>query len=181
VTEKNYLLIDACVLINLVAIGMMEEILKSVVYESYICTIVRNETIFLRDETDPTELVSIDINLHVDNGLLKICDLETDSEQVLFVNLAARLDDGEAMSLAIALSRHWELATDDKKARRIFRENETKGQELESTSSLIRKWAETEKIGEQKVKEVLSGIEKSARYSPSKSDGNYQWWIDSVS
>ena len=179
--NHNNLIIDACVLINLLASGMIEQILMTTSQESNICVIVRNESIFLRNEADLTEMIPIDIQPHIDNGLIKICDLETDEEQELFVNLAAKLDDGEAMSIAISISREWDVATDDKKARRIFLENAQKQQKLASTSSLIKEWAETESISEQKIKEILSKIETSARFQPARSDENYQWWIEVLS
>ena len=66
---------------------------------------------------------SVDIDDLISRDVIQICNCDNAEEQELFVNLAASLDDGEAMSLAIALSRNWHLATDDKKARRIFKEN----------------------------------------------------------
>lgn len=177
-TNRNNLIIDACVLINLLASGVIEQILRIAAQDLNICILVRNESIFLRNEADLTELIPIDIQPYIDNGLINICDLETDEEQELFVNLAAKLDDGEAMSIAIALSRSWDVATDDKKARRIFLENVQTNQELTSTSSLIRQWVETENISENEVKSILLKIEKSARFYPAGSDANYQWWTD---
>lgn len=177
-TNRNNLIIDACVLINLLASGVIEQILRIAAQDLNICVLVRNESIFLRNEADLTELIPIDIQPYIDNGLINICDLETDEEQELFVNLAAKLDDGEAMSIAIALSRNWDVATDDKKARRIFLENVQTNQELTSTSSLIRQWVETENISENEVKSILLKIEKSARFYPADSDANYQWWTD---
>jgi predicted nucleic acid-binding protein len=180
VAIHNNLIIDACVLINLLASGMIEQILRTASLESNICVIVRNESIFLRNEADITEIVPLDIQPYIDNELIKICDLETVEEQELFVNIAAKLDDGEAMSIAIAISRKWDIATDDKKARRIFLENVQKEQKLTSTSSLIKEWAEAENISEQEIKELLSKIETSARFHPARSDANYQWWVDNL-
>lgn len=177
--HKN-LIIDACVLINILASGMIERILKIASQEANICVLVQNESIFLRNEADLTESIPIDIQPYIDSKLIKICGLETDKEQELFVNLAAKLDDGEAMSLAIALSREWDVATDDKKARRIFLENAQKEQKLASTSLLIKDWAEAENISEREIKNILSKIEKSARFHPAGSDANYQWWIDNL-
>lgn len=178
--NRHHLIIDACVLINLLASGMLERILRIAARQSSVCVLVRSESIFLRNETDPAELISIDIQPHVDDGLIEIHDLETDAERELFVNLAASLDDGEAMSLALALSRNWHVATDDKKARRIFLENTSAGQELVSTSLLIEQWAEAENIGQAEIKSVLTRIEKSARFQPAGADANYQWWLDNA-
>ena len=81
----------------------------------------------------------------------------------MFVNLAARLDDGAAMNLTIAFSRSWGIATDDPKTRKIC--DEIVGgdnQLLFSTSDLIRNWIKKEKIKDEIVKTVLSAIEKKA-------------------
>ena len=46
--------------------------------------------------------------------------LETPSEEASFVELAAVLDDGEAVTGAIALNRGHLVAIDDRKARRVL-------------------------------------------------------------
>jgi predicted nucleic acid-binding protein len=174
--NRDYLIIDACVLLNLLATGVIEKILKVAAYESMICVLVRRESLYLRNETDVNEMVSIDLQLFIDKGIIKLCDLKTEGEQQLFVNLAAKLDDGEAMSLGIALSRNWHLATDDKKARKIFIENAQNKQQLTSTSDLIKKWVETESIDDKETKSILTKVEIIAHYRPASTDANFQWW-----
>jgi predicted nucleic acid-binding protein len=44
---------------------------------------------------------------------------ESPEEDALFVQFAAKIDDGEAMTLALCVSRGYAFATDDRKARRI--------------------------------------------------------------
>ncbi|HLB77136.1 MAG TPA: hypothetical protein VJO72_08900, partial [Candidatus Dormibacteraeota bacterium] len=53
------------------------------------------------------------------SGRVKIASLDSPLEEELYVQSAADLDDGEAMSLAICRARGYALATDDRKARRI--------------------------------------------------------------
>lgn len=174
--QRDYLIIDACVLLNIIATGIVQEILNVVAQNSTICILVKDESLYLRNEEDISELESIDIDDLVNQNIIQICDCETINEQQLFVNLAATLDDGEAMSLAIALSRNWHLATDDKKARRIFTENSQDNQLLISTSDLIKEWVECENIDDLTIKSILLKVERKASFRPSKSDINLQWW-----
>jgi predicted nucleic acid-binding protein len=174
--NRNYLTLDACVLLNLLTTGVIEKILKVAAQEAMICVLVRKESLYLRNENDINEIVSVDLQPLIEKGIISLCDLETDDEQQMFVNLAAKLDDGEAMSLAIALSRNWHLATDDKKARKIFIENAPNEQLLTSTSDLIKRWTETADIDDEEIKSILTKIEIMAHYRPSVSDANFQWW-----
>jgi predicted nucleic acid-binding protein len=179
--QRDYLIIDACVLINLIATGLLKEILRLIAQNSVICVLVKGESLYLRNEDDINELESIDIDNLVNQEIIQISDCETDDEQLLFVNLAANLDDGEAMSVAIALSRNWHLATDDKKARRIFTENSQDKQLLVSTTDLIKEWVENEDIDDLTLKSILLKVERKASFRPSKSDINLQWWNDILS
>lgn len=181
VNQRDYLIIDACILLNLIATGMIREILSVIAQNSMVCVLVKNESLYLRKEDDINENESVDIDELINQGVIQICDCETIDEQELFVNLAASLDDGEAMSLAIALSRNWQLATDNKKARRIFRENNSNNDFLISTTDLIKSWAESEPISDEIIKSILIKIERKASFRPPKSDPNLQWWNDILS
>ena len=179
--QRNYLIIDACVLLNLIATEIIDEILTVIAQNSMICVLVKNESLYLRKEADINENESVDIDDLVNQGIIQICDCEDADEQELFVNLAASLDDGEAMSLAIALSRNWHLATDDKKARRIFKENNSNDDFLISTTDFIKAWAENENIADSMIKPILLKVERKASFRPPKSDINLQWWNDILS
>jgi predicted nucleic acid-binding protein len=181
VNQRYYLIIDACVLLNLIATEMIQEILSVIAQNSVICVLVKNESLYLRKEEDVNENESIELELLIENGVISLCDLESNNEEQLFVNFAAVLDDGEAMSLAIALSRNWHLATDDKKARRIFIENNPNSGRPISTSDLIKEWAESENIDYLSLKPTLLKVERKASFRPPKSDLNLQWWNDIIS
>ena len=154
----------------------MQKILSIIAQNSMICVLVKDESLYLRKEDDINENESVNIDELINQGVIQICDCETIEEQEFFVNLAAILDDGEAMSLAIALSRNWHLATDDKKARRIFKENNSNNNFLISTTDLIKTWAESEKIDADIIKSILLKVERKASFRPPKSDPNLQWW-----
>jgi hypothetical protein len=83
---------------------------------------VKNESVYLRatDSSAPPEEVKLD--RFVESSFLTVYELSGDTEKGLYVDYAAELDDGEAMSLALVHSRGLTLASDDRKARRIFME-----------------------------------------------------------
>lgn len=170
-------ILDACVLINLLASNETEGILRAAARESFICTAVEGESIYLRTDDASAPIERIDIRPLIDAELLTICGVEDDAEVELYVDYASVLSDGEAMSLAIALSRNLVLVTDEKKARRLFLEAAEEPMRLASTSSLMRNWAK-ENISATRIKEALSNIERRSRYQPPPTDENYQWWLD---
>jgi hypothetical protein len=73
------------------------------------------------------------------------------------------------------------LATDDKKARRIFKENNSNNDFLISTTDLIKVWAESENIADDIIKSILLKVERKASFRPPKSDINLIWWNDILS
>jgi predicted nucleic acid-binding protein len=179
VTSPRAQILDACVLINLLASGELEGILRAAARDSLICTAVKRESIYLRTEDPKVPLEPIELNPLIDSGLLTVCQIEGAQEAELYVDYASVLDDGEAMSLAIALSHGFILATDERKARRLFLDFKPDTQQLTSTSELLRRWAEAETISRERLKAALLNIEKRARYQPASTDPNYQWWLDS--
>src|SRR6266540_3934446 len=134
-------IVDACCIINLYAAGNMLALLPALGGEWHVPVLVTTEALYVRkpDPEDAARLVkeAIDLKPALDAGILRTCDAATDAETALFVELAVALDDGEAMCLAIAQSRGWTLATDDRKARRIAAE---RGVPLISTPELLKQW-----------------------------------------
>jgi len=139
--------------------------------------VVEKESFYLRPDDPQEELFdSIKLDPLISSGILTICDVEGTHEATLYVDYAGQLDDGEAMSLAIAESRGYSLATDDRKARRIFLEAVGDSKKLISTSDLVRNWAETQSISAARVKAVLNGIRSRANFFPPRKDPNNTWW-----
>jgi predicted nucleic acid-binding protein len=172
-------IIDTCVLINLLASGGIEKILRCAANKSLICSAVEAESLFLRtdDPQKPRELIQL--APLIETNLLTTCRMENAEEEELYVNYAAALDDGEAMSIALALARGGSLATDDRKARRLFTEAVGDPDRLISTSDLVRRWFETEKITPEWLEATLQRIEFRAGYQPSPSDSGFNWWMRS--
>jgi hypothetical protein len=172
-------IIDACCLINLYASGKEESILRAC-GGFWIPDHVRSEALRIRqvDEDDPTRLVSREIELEnaIKAGYIRECQLEGQEELDAFVRFAMQLDDGEASCLAVAESRGWTVATDDRKARRIASEN---GILLISTPEIVRRWIDTTSPDEATVVELLKRIERFARFRPRRADPLHDWWVAS--
>ena len=67
---RQILLIDTCVLINLLASDEISQILQVAAKQSFICAIVKSESIYLRS-TEPEEgLVAVDLQPFIDGKLL---------------------------------------------------------------------------------------------------------------
>ena len=171
-------IVDTCVLINLLASGRIEEILQATSKAHVICPIVAAELIYLRSDDPRNPRERVDLDPLIASGTLRICDIQGETEELLYVNYASLLDDGEAMSLALAISRGFHLATDERKARRLFLAASNDPKRLVSTSELIRGWAEAEGIERRQVREILDLIYSRARYHPPPADVNYRWWFD---
>jgi predicted nucleic acid-binding protein len=178
VTSSHSQILDACVLINLLASGEVEGILRAANQDSMICSAVESESIYLRTEDPKVPLEPIDLQPLIASGLLTVCYIEGAQEAEYYVDYASALDDGEAMSLAIALSRGFTLATDERKARRLFLDEGSDPLRLTSTPELLRRWAAAE-ISSDRLKAALLSIERRARYQPPTTDPDYHWWLDS--
>lgn len=173
------ILLDTCALINLLASSEIESILSASASEIMICAAVEKESLYLRsDDPNDTSLAPIQIDGFMRAGVFSICDIDGGAEETLYVDYASQLDDGEAMSLAIANARDYRLATDDRKARRIYLESVRAKNRLISTSDLIRRWAERKAVSAIRLKSVLLSIQRRANFVPTRSDANFAWWRD---
>ena len=118
-------IVDSCCVINLYAAGDLPAILPTLGRKLHVPDKVLEETMYVHErEGGPgaaeAKVVrrAVDLAAALGAGLLHRCDLAGEDELALFVRLAAVLDDGEAACLAVAKSRGWTLATDDRKGRR---------------------------------------------------------------
>jgi len=142
---------------------------------------VVQETLYIRkpDEEDESRLVEalIDLTPMVTDGLIDLCDLQDQTEIELFVQLATTLDDGEATSMAIAKTRGWGLASDDRKARRLAGQL---GINVVTTAELVKAWSESTNATDDDVVQVFQNIQTYARFLPHKTMPLHQWWVDTI-
>jgi len=170
------ILLDACVLLNLCATDRLEEIGRSVPGGFSVCTVVHEETLFLREPTDPAQpLKAVVLDPFFAQGVLQRLSLAA-QEETLFVNIAAELDEGEAMSMAIALHRNLDLATDDRKAIKVYAAYGGDAGKLWTTPTLLKTWADAAAPAETELVRVTCAIRDRARYLPPASHPLYGWW-----
>jgi len=173
-------IVDACCLINLYGSKRPYDILEAL-GGLHLTPQVRRESLGIRtnDPDNPQQMrhEAIDLEQAIKRKLLSVCEI-SNSEFESMVRYARELDDGEASSLAVAQSRGWRLATDDKKARRIAAAN---GVQVLSTSELIQQWAIKTKASDNDIAIVLSAIQRHARFLPSAKDPLVKWWRDLIS
>ncbi len=169
--------VDACCLINLLAAGKILVPATNLQISFHVPTTVAQESVYLLqpDKDQPEKLVRTEINLTelAQDGRIHYCDVEGSYEGELFVQFAVKLDDGEAACLAIAKSRSWSVASDDRIARRLALEHNVP---IVGTPELVKHWADAHSATDQDVAEVISQIEKFAKYVPRANVPEATWW-----
>lgn len=171
---KPIVLQDACVLLNLLATGRFEELCEELDFEFVIARAAAGEALFLREVSSETK-VAVDLATFVDKKLLSVVDVETDEERQRYIAFATELDDGEAMSLALAECRHIALATDDRKAIRLISEQKLKIN-IWSTVRLLQEWQKKSAIAKSEMRQVLVAIRDRARFIPKRPPEDAAWW-----
>jgi hypothetical protein len=174
--------IDACCLIDLLASGHAEAILRAAGFDWHLPSAVQGEVQFTR-QYDPTQAgqflkVAVDLSPLIASGLLQVCGPVDQNEQDRFIHYAAQFrSDGEAMCIALAETRGWVLATDDRKASRVAQQA---GLAVVSCPELVKRWADTTKPAQPTVHKVLQDIQVLAQFKPNPFLPFYQWWVDEL-
>jgi hypothetical protein len=176
VSSYDSLILDACCAINLFATNHAGPILRSVG-----CPIVVARYVAEREMLSLAALpLSGDETL--DERLARhataIIDLQEEEEEHFFA-LAAQMDDGEAITAAIAISRHWAIATDERKVGLILNRIAPTIRVV-TTPELVKHWAEQSAVDGILLHSVLADIEAKARFYPWKAHPLYEWWRSSV-
>lgn len=179
VFTHDAVILDACCLINLYASGHMKSILESLKVSLFIAEYVYTEELaFLKSGFDDDE-VQVSEQSHLDSliqaGIISTISLESEIEQNLFVNLAAGIDDGEATTAAIAITRNWALGTDDRRAMTYLRQR-TITLPFVSTLEVIKFWAEVTMQSTNTIQSALTNVRVRGRYKPKSSHPLYVWW-----
>lgn len=175
------IILDACCLLNLYATDRLREIAAALPHRLAVADYVfEEETHYIRIP-DPAggleDRVPIDISPLVDEGLITVARLEASEEESLFVYLAASIDDGEAVTGALAIWRGYVVATDDRKARRVLSEY-SPAVRMVSTLELVKSWSETASVSDSELRYTLDAIRFRASYLPSGRNPLYGWWRD---
>ena len=178
------LVLDASCLLNLYATGRLREIALAVGGQIEVADYVLEREAIYTWQTDSTgtreEAVPVDLTPLVEEGIIRVVRLEHSGEQETFVALAALVDDGEAATAALALHRGCAVATDDRKARRVFGEF-MPDVPLVSTLDLMKLWADESQIHRDELRVAMDAMRHSASYAPSSRDPLFEWWASIMS
>jgi hypothetical protein len=174
--------IDACCLIDLLASGHAEAILKACGYSWHLPVAVQSEVRYIRrpdpDHADKIVLVEVDLNPFLKSGALSLCQPDNDQEMDRFTQYATQFrSDGEAMCVALAESRDWTIATDDRKAIRIAQQA---GLHVVSCPQMVKKWTDLTNPSTAILARALKDIEIFAQFRPNPPLPEYQWWVENV-
>jgi len=173
-------ILDGCTLLNLYASRRIAEILGTMSRPCAVADYVRDqEALWVgRCKSGPAaERERVDVGPLVASGLVEVLTLKGDEEMAHFLTLvsSSRIDDGEAMSGALAHARGLAVATDDRAALKVF------GRHLPpiptcSTASLVRHWAECAAVDAALLARALVDIRERATFEPGPRDPLQPWW-----
>ncbi len=175
---RTAVLLDACVAINLAATDLLHPIAEALDVTFILTRQAGAEVGHLRDIVNG-ELVStpIDLGQHTSEGTLQIIDLAP-PEYPLYLELATSVDDGEAATIAAAAQRNLQLATDDRKARRLCAERHIP--EPLRTLALMHTYADAAALDPVHVRAILIKIRDRASFQPPRADPDHKWWTDHI-
>lgn len=192
-SHSGLVLLDACCLINLFATGRAPEILEALPYGFAVARYVATEEVLeigtdRRAEEDAErnrESVNPLIAELIEMGALAELDVSSADEERELVRFAARLDDGEAHTLALAVTRGARVATDDKKAIRVFQEAVRAGSAPVKpedvclrTSELVFGWADVKGVAEAELARTVRAVAYRASFFPPRVDPHFDRWMD---
>lgn len=173
------LLLDACSLLNVYATRRIHDILAALPESVGVVEAAAREILYVRrggsgedaDERDPIDLTPL-----FANGMLQLLQVETNDEAASYVAFAAELDDGEAMTCALALHRGAAVATDDRKATRVLGARAPQVT-IYTTAHLLKTWADTYGVSDSDLRAVLTAVRERARFVPPRWDPLQGWWL----
>ena len=178
------LVLDASCLLNLYGTNRLREIALAVEGRLEVAEYVLENEVIYTWQTDSTgtreAAVPVDLTPLVSEGLIRILKLELPDDQETFVALAAVVDDGEAATAALAVGRGCSIATDDRKARRVFGELIPEVP-IVSTLELLKLWADESQVTGDTLREAMDAMRRSTSYVPSSRDPLFGWWASIMS
>ena len=175
--DEEQLLLDACCIMTLFGSGEMREILTSLPVQTAVSSyVLEQEALYTYngpDEAPRESEAPIDLAPLIEDDLIQVVSLCQGKETNRFLQLATTLDDGEARTIAIAVTRDLAVATDDKKAIRLAQET---GCQVATTPDLLKHWAVGTDRSKNEIANVLKAVRARAVYAPGKSHPLYSWW-----
>ncbi len=178
-TQPPIVLLDASCLLNFYATGRLRDIALALPFRLGAAEyVLEQEALYIwrpGPDREQEDRVKVDLSPLVEEGVILVLRLEHQEEEATFVDLAALVDDGEAISAALALNHGCGLATDDRKARRVVSEY-APSVSLMSTLGILKEWSERNLVKSPELRDVMLTMQRSASYIPSERDPLYGWW-----
>jgi predicted nucleic acid-binding protein len=172
----DYIILDACCIINLCASDHLDEILRGIPTQVAVAEYVKENEVLTIRYSDSGHDRRIELQAQIDRGLISVISLESETEEILYVNYASAIgDDGESMTSAIAVNRGWGIATDDRRAISFFQKVAPQ-LPVATTPDLLKNWADTFKPSVDDLRLTLQKIRNNAMYEPPKSHPLREWW-----
>ena len=176
-------MIDACCLIDLLASGQAEAILRATGHAWHLPTVGSGRGP-VRSAARPGQPgsyhnVPVDLTPLIDVRSADACQPDDAQEQARFVHTPRLFrSDGEAMCLALAECRGWIVATDDRKAIRVARQA---GLTVVSCPELVKAWADATRPDPRALVQVLTDIQTLAQFRPNPTMPESAWWFKRLS
>jgi hypothetical protein len=176
---RRTLLLDACLAINLAATADLERIADALQLTFAMVSQAAAEVGYLRDVIDgKITLTPIDLTLPAASGILLTLELEP-PEIALYLELAAIVDDGEAATIAVAIHRGIDIATDDRRARTLCQERNLN--EPVRTVALLHDYAHAARLADPEIRATLASGRDRASFQPARADPDIKWWNEYTS
>ena len=174
--------VDACCLIDLLASRQAEAILRATGHAWHVPSSVQAEVQYVRqhDPDTPGSYMNVptDLTPLVESGVLTPCQPDDPREQARYIHYATLFrSDGEAMCLALAESRGWIVATDDRKAILLAQQA---GLSVVSCPELVKAWADATRPDATSLVQVLTDIQSFAQFRPNQTMKEASWWMSRV-
>jgi predicted nucleic acid-binding protein len=171
-------LLDACAVVNLYATRWMGAILAANGGPFAVADVVMREARFVLHGgagEDAREREPVDLQSLQDAGLLEVIASDDEEELLTFIDLSAEIDDGEAMTAALAMHRGCIVVTDDRKASRVL---VARGVALRTSLDLIRVWSTSPRLTRATVRTALADLRQRGNYDPPRGHPLRDWWDD---
>ena len=169
-------LLDACAVLSLYATRRMADILAAALDRCAVVDLVEQEALYVRRLVEG-EVVQepVDLRPLVGSGALSVMAAESEAELQTYIDLAVDLDDGEALTAAVAIHRGGLLVTDDRKAERLLAGRVR----LRSTLAVIKDWADATAVAPATLLAVLTDVYDRG-YQPPARHPLKSWWDASI-
>jgi predicted nucleic acid-binding protein len=134
-----------------------------------------DEALFVYNDEDPSGRIRVDDDLMTRSGMKLIRTELTDDELSTSIRLSARLDDGEAQALAIALHRNVTFLSDDAAGLRVA---DQIGVTSLTTLDLAKQWSAGKTASE--LQRACQRLRRRARYDVPRNHSLAQLYRDAL-